>query len=155
MYITSTIYVSPIESIKSCVLYENSDRDLLSKYSPIPYPCATLQLATRLLNYDLPCRFFEPFIPEMESINCYLERADLYLKASGVVEAKTVPVFLSAIGLSARDLCRPALPETKSYDQLQRLLKESLLPTTLQNFDACQLNVSMVNFSTKHSTKSS
>ena len=81
----------------------------------------------------LPSRFFEPFVPEMESIN--LERADLYLKASGVVEAKTVPVFLSAIGLSAYtvlcDLCRPVLPETKSYEQLQHLLKQQYNPKPL------------------------
>ena len=53
-------------------------------------------------------RFFEPFTPESESISSYLERADLYLRASGVRE---VAVFLSAIGLTAytvlRDLCRP------------------------------------------------
>ena len=80
-------------------------------------------------------RFFQPFIPKMESINSYLERPDLYLKASGVVEAKTVPVFLSAIRLSAytvlRDLCRPALPEMKSYEQLQHLLKQQYDPKLL------------------------
>ena len=80
-------------------------------------------------------RFFEPFVPETESINSYLERADLYLKASSMVEAKTVPVFLSAIGLSAytvlRDLCRPALPETESYEQLQHLLKQQYDPKPL------------------------
>ena len=83
----------------------------------------------------LPSRFFEPFVPETESINSYLERADLYLKASSMVEAETVPVFLSAIGLSAytvlRDLCRPALPETKNYEQLQHLLKQQYDPKPL------------------------
>ena len=61
-------------------------------------------------------RFFEPFVPETESINSYLERADLYLKASSMVEAKTVPVFLSAIRLSACTvlcgLCRPLYRST-------------------------------------------
>ena len=56
-------------------------------------------------------RFFEPFIPESESISSYLELAELYLRASGVRKERTVAVFLSAIGLTAytvlRDLCRP------------------------------------------------
>ena len=83
----------------------------------------------------LPSRFFEPFVPETESIKSYLEKANLYLKTSGVVEAKTVPVFLSAIRLSAytvlRDLHRPAVPETKSYEQLQHLLKQQYDPKPL------------------------
>ena len=80
-------------------------------------------------------RFFEPFIPESESISSYLERADLYLRASGVREERTVAVFLSAVGLTAytvlRDLCRPELPETKSYDELKRMLKQQYEPKPL------------------------
>ena len=72
-------------------------------------------------------RFFVSFTSEAESISLYLERINLFMTASGTADEKKV-VLLSSVGLAAyivlRDLCRPVLPETKTYDELTDLLEQ-------------------------------
>ncbi len=73
-------------------------------------------------------RFFVSFTPEAESISSYLERINLFMTASGTADEKKVAVLLSSVGLAAytvlRDLCRPVLPETKTYGELTELLEQ-------------------------------
>jgi len=67
-----------------------------------------------------------------EPFEVYIERVDLFCLANGITDEKKKAVFLSSIGVDAykliRNLCTPANPATKSYDDLKKLLKDHLQP---------------------------
>ena len=77
----------------------------------------------------------EEFNPDAESIAAYTERIDLYFVANDVPEDKQVPVFLSMVGGKSyellRNLCAPAKPQEKTYQQLKELLKGHFEPKPL------------------------
>ena len=75
------------------------------------------------------------FDPEKENISTYLERVELYFDVNGVLEDKRVPVLLTVIGPSAyatvRILVAPDKPRTKTYEQLEAVLKSHFEPKPL------------------------
>ncbi|ETW95022.1 MAG: hypothetical protein ETSY2_48750 [Candidatus Entotheonella gemina] len=74
----------------------------------------------------------EEFDPKIDSIVSYVERAQLFLEANSVPEAKHVPTFLSAMGKSnyetLRNLMAPDKPKDKSLDDIISVLKQHFKP---------------------------
>lgn len=75
------------------------------------------------------------FDPERENISTYLERVELYFDVNGVVDDKRVPVLLTVIGPSVyatvRSLVAPDKPRTKTYKQLEEVLRSHFEPKPL------------------------
>ena len=75
------------------------------------------------------------FNGEAETMSAYLERVQLYLTANAVSGDKKVTMLLSVVGSSTyallRSLTHPALPATKTWDQLTGLLMEHHEPKPL------------------------
>src|SRR5277367_6597183 len=76
---------------------------------------------------------FEPFDPSLENFEVYVERYELYFKASGNEEATQIPNFLTSIGRETytllRGLTTPVAPSAKTFDDLVKLLKAHFNPT--------------------------
>ena len=74
-----------------------------------------------------------PFVQEKMQWTSYTERMEEYLLAYGVEDGrKKVAVLLSTVGEPTyellRDLCSPEKPNTKSFEDLVKLLKNHLQP---------------------------
>ena len=69
----------------------------------------------------------QEFQPENDSITASLERAELFFKANDIADLKKVTVLLSVIGARSYallcSLVAPELPQDKSLEDLQSLLK--------------------------------
>ena len=93
--------------------------------SPVVLASASTQVFGQLKAFD----------PDKENISTYLERVELYLDVNGVQEDKRVPVLLTVIGPSAyatvRSLVAPDKPRTKTYEQLEAVLKAHYEPKPL------------------------
>ena len=75
-----------------------------------------------------------PFDQATMQWSSYAERMEEYLLANSVDEdRKKVAILLSTVGNATydllRDLCAPEEPNTKSFEELIKLLKEHLQPT--------------------------
>ena len=74
----------------------------------------------------------EPFNPDNEGIQAYLERIELYFVANRVDEDRRVPAFLSVIGSKTyallRDLLSPAKPSAKTFAELKQALEGHYKP---------------------------
>lgn len=82
----------------------------------------------------------EEFSPDSGNILRYLERLDQYFEANGVPKdssesQKRRAILISVIGAKAydvlSDLCSPAAPKDKSYDQLATILRGHYAPKKL------------------------
>ena len=77
----------------------------------------------------------QEFKPDSESIAAFLERTTVYFTANSIAEDKQVSVLLSVIGAQTyallRRLTAPALPSTKSLEELTTLLQAHFEPTPL------------------------
>ena len=72
------------------------------------------------------------FQPESEWIDSYLERLQLYLTANNFPDERKVAALLTLVGSTAyevlRSLLAPALPQTKTYDELVQVLRDHYAP---------------------------
>ena len=72
------------------------------------------------------------FNSDNESVKSYLERVDLYFRATSVEEDKQVPILLSSIGSATytllSDLLAPATPGTKSLEVITTTLRKHYEP---------------------------
>ncbi|XP_058796647.1 uncharacterized protein K02A2.6-like [Phymastichus coffea] len=72
------------------------------------------------------------FCLEKGDWDTFIERLENYFDAKDVPEAKRVPVFLMRLDNEAykliRDLCAPAKPKDKSFDELKDLFEQHLNP---------------------------
>ena len=72
------------------------------------------------------------FQPESERIDPYLERLQLYLTANNFPDERKVAALLTLVGSTAyevlRSLLAPALPQTKTYDELVQVLRNHYAP---------------------------
>ena len=70
----------------------------------------------------------QEFAPENESVTAYLERFQLLVAANAIEDDKLVPTLLTIVGSThyslIRGLVAPALPKSKTYDELVELLKK-------------------------------
>ena len=82
----------------------------------------------------------EEFSPDSENVIRYLERLDQYFEANGVPKdssesQKRRAILISVIGAKVYDvlgdLCSPASPKEKSYDQLANILRGHYAPKKL------------------------
>ena len=77
----------------------------------------------------------QEFQPDLESISAYLERVHLFFSANDIRADKQVAVLLSVIGAKTytllRSLVAPALPQDKSFGELQQHLKHHFEPEPL------------------------
>ena len=77
----------------------------------------------------------QEFTPDSESIAAFLERTTVYFTANSIAEDKQVSVLLSVVGAQTyallRRLTAPALPSTKSLEELTTLLQAHFEPTPL------------------------
>ena len=73
--------------------------------------------------------------PDAEKIESYLERVELYMLANNFLEDRKVPALLTLVGASTYELLHslvvPALPQTKSYEDLVSALKKHYSPPPL------------------------
>ena len=115
---------------KYCVIFRSNQNNNNKNYFSKDTTYWRRELVRPLLLYSKMAagHFFVSFTPEAESISSYLERINLFMTASGTADEKKVAVLLSSVGLAAytvlRDLCRPVLPETKTYGELTELLEQ-------------------------------
>lgn len=72
---------------------------------------------------------------ETEEFDSYMERFDQFVNANSIALEKRVAVFLSVIGARTYELLRsivsPALPKTKTLDQIVIVLKRHFNPKPL------------------------
>ena len=74
----------------------------------------------------------QEFQLELESISAYLERVHLFFLTNDIGADKKVAVLLSVIGAKTYTLLRSlALPQDKSFDELQQHLKHHFEPEPL------------------------
>lgn len=75
------------------------------------------------------------FQPQSEKIESYLERVELYMMANNFPDDRKVPALLTLIGGETyqllRSLVAPALPASKTYADLVKVLKKHFAPTPL------------------------
>ena len=92
---------------------------------PSVHGARLLQMATRMATATYGN--LQEFNPNMEGIAAYLERAEIYFKASDNAESKQVHIFLSVLGgriySLLRDLLAPAKPDKKTFQELAEVLK--------------------------------
>ena len=66
------------------------------------------------------------FNPDVESVQTYLDRVELYFTANSVTAAKKVPALLTAIGPTTytllANLLAPDAPKEKSVDEIVSVL---------------------------------
>ncbi|CAH0546863.1 unnamed protein product [Brassicogethes aeneus] len=71
---------------------------------------------------------FQEFNVEIDDWEIYSERLQQHFKAQAVKEEVQVPILLSLMGATTyklcRDLCFPAKPAERTFDELNKLLKE-------------------------------
>jgi len=74
----------------------------------------------------------QEFSPEIESIEAYIERVELYFEANNIAEDRQVAVFLSVIGgknyTLLRNLLSPEKPSAKTLAELTAVLKKHFAP---------------------------
>lgn len=74
----------------------------------------------------------------------YTERLDLYFLANDVKDEKKVPILLTKISPEtyklARDLCAPAKPGTKTYDELVKVINDHLNPKPSETMERYKFN---------------
>ena len=75
----------------------------------------------------------QEFQPENDHITAYMERAALYFEANSIGEKKKqVAILLSSIGPAMyallSDLCGPAKPNAKSFEEIQAELEKHYVP---------------------------
>ena len=77
----------------------------------------------------------QEFHPDAESIEAYLDRADMYFLANDIPAAKQVPVFLSVVGAKThallRDLFAPQKLQTQKLKEIYKQLCEHFEPQPL------------------------
>ena len=93
----------------------------------------TRQLAMRVGSAMASVGQLTEFNHEMESIDAYIERVELYLLANEIEEERHAAVLLSVIGASnyllLRDLISPVSPKDKFFADLIAVLKVILPPS--------------------------
>ena len=74
----------------------------------------------------------QEFCPEIESIEAYIERVELYFEANNIDADRRVAVFLSVIGgknyTLLRNLLSPEKPSAKTLAELTAVLKRHFAP---------------------------
>ena len=77
----------------------------------------------------------QEFQPDSEIITAYLERTKIYFTANDVADEKKVAVLLTVIGPKfftlLRSLTTPELPQDKSFEELEAVLKAHFQPKPL------------------------
>ena len=80
-------------------------------------------------------RGLEPFDPETEDVDSYMERLEQYFLVKDVKEDWKVVHFLTMVGSSSylvlRDLVAPDAPAAKTLDELTDVLKKHYRPARI------------------------
>lgn len=74
----------------------------------------------------------DEFRVDEEAWDSYIERFELFISSNDIKEDKKVSIFLTTVGVKTysllRDLCSPAKPATKKFEELTAIIKEHLYP---------------------------
>ncbi|XP_050358301.1 uncharacterized protein LOC126778723 [Nymphalis io] len=80
----------------------------------------------------MPIGKLEPFDVNSKQWPAYIRRVKQYIVLNEIKEELHVPLLITVVGEATYalmcDLCSPALPETKNFDQLVKLLSDHLEP---------------------------